>query len=131
MIYNNIVLLEGNKKTETGRIYPVEELQKAVDSYNNTNSTMLGELGGFDELKVSLDNVSHKIDNLRIENNNIVGDVKILETPYGKIVDKIIQGYGFDSLRFCAKGSGHYSADGETIRDYDLITFNISVKDKE
>ena len=126
MIYHNIVLLEGNAMTQTGRIYPVEELQKAVDSYNDKNKTMLGELGGYDEVSVSLDNVSHKIDDLRIENNNIVGTVTILKTPQGEQVNKIIQEQGFDSLKFGAKGAGHYSSDGKTIRDYELITFNIS-----
>jgi len=131
MIYNNVVLLEGNVMTLTGRIYPVEELQKAVDLYNTTNKTILGELGGYDEVSVSLDNVSHKIDNLRIENNNIVGTVTILKTPQGEQVNKIIQEQGFDSLKFGAKGAGHYSSDGKTIRDYELITFNISLTSDE
>jgi hypothetical protein len=48
-------------------------------------------------MNTSLKNVSHVIENLRIEGNNIVGEIKIMGTPEGKLLLNLINDlYGKD-----------------------------------
>lgn len=40
---------------------------------------------------IPLNFVSHKINNLKVEDGSIIGDVTILNTPYGNIVKELIK----------------------------------------
>ena len=52
----------------------------------------MGELGHPDGPTVNLERVSHLIEHLKEDGNNIMGRAKILETPYGKIVKNLMEG---------------------------------------
>ena len=57
-----------------------------------TENRAMGELGHPDGPTVNLERVSHLIESLKPDGNNIMGRAKILETPYGKIVKNLMQG---------------------------------------
>ena len=50
----------------------------------------MGELGHPEGPTVNLERVSHIITNLKENGNDVVGKAKILGTPYGKIVENLI-----------------------------------------
>jgi len=50
----------------------------------------LGELGHPDGPTVNLERVSHMITSLKPEGKNFIGEAKIMDTPYGKIVKGLI-----------------------------------------
>ena len=52
----------------------------------------MGELGHPQGPTVNLDRVSHLVENLSQDGNNIVGRAKILEIPMGKIVKNLMDG---------------------------------------
>ena len=49
-----------------------------------------GELGHPDGPTVNLERVSHMITSLKSEGKNFIGEAKIMDTPYGKIVKGLI-----------------------------------------
>jgi len=49
-----------------------------------------GELGHPDGPTVNLERVSHMISKLYPDGNNFIGEAKIMDTPYGKIVKSLI-----------------------------------------
>ena len=64
------VFLQGEIKNRNGRMYPIDTLQREVDTYNESyvsKGRALGELGHPDGPQINLDRVSHKIVSLRQE----------------------------------------------------------------
>ncbi len=87
------VFMQGNIKNRNGRVYPMETLQKEVSRYTKkfiNEKRAFGELGHPDGPTVNLERVSHMITKLYPDGNNFMGEAKITNTPYGKIVKSLI-----------------------------------------
>ena len=87
------VFMQAETKNRNGRVYPLGVLQKEVTRYNKelvSKNRAFGELGHPDGPTVNLDRVSHMIEELEPEGNNIIGKAKILDTPNGKIVKELL-----------------------------------------
>ena len=87
------IFLQGDIKNRNGRVYPVSVLTKEVNRYNKEfveKKRAFGELGHPDGPTVNLERVSHMITSLKPEGRNFIGEAKIMDTPYGKIVKNLI-----------------------------------------
>jgi hypothetical protein len=87
------IFLQGDIKNRNGRIYPVDVLSKEVGRYNKEfveKKRAFGELGHPDGPTVNLERVSHMITSLKPEGRNFIGEAKVMDTPYGKIVKNLI-----------------------------------------
>ena len=87
------VFLQSDIKNRNGRIYENDILQKEVKRYNQefiNKKRAFGELGHPDGPTVNLERVSHMITKLEPEGKNFIGEAKIMDTPYGKIVKGLI-----------------------------------------
>ena len=87
------IFMQADIKNRNGRIYPVETLAKEVKRYNEQiykKRRAFGELGHPDGPTVNLERVSHMITSLKPEGKNFIGEAKIMDTPYGKIVKNLI-----------------------------------------
>ena len=87
------VFLQSDIKNRNGRVYPKEIMIKEVNRYNKEfveKKRAFGELGHPDGPTVNLERVSHMITNLQQDGSNYIGEAKIMNTPYGKIVKGLI-----------------------------------------
>ena len=87
------IFLQGDIKNRNGRVYPVDVLHKEVNRYNKEfveKKRAFGELGHPDGPTVNLERVSHMITSLKPEGKNFIGEAKVMNTPYGKIVKNLI-----------------------------------------
>ena len=87
------VFLQSEIKNRNGRVYPKELLTNEVNRYNRefiNKNRAFGELGHPDGPTVNLERVSHMIQKLYPDGNNFIGEAKIMNTPYGKIVKSLI-----------------------------------------
>jgi len=87
------IFLQGDLKNRNGRIYPTNVLHKEVTRYNKefiNKNRAFGELGHPEGPTVNLERVSHMIKKLYPEGKNYIGEAKIMDTPYGKIVKNLI-----------------------------------------
>ena len=87
------IFLQSDIKNRNGRVYPSEVLHKEVTRYNRefiNKNRAFGELGHPDGPVVNLERVSHMITKLHPDGNNFIGEAKIMNTPYGKIVKGLI-----------------------------------------
>ena len=85
--------LQAEIKNRNGRIYPLPILEKEVARYNKDyvkKNRAFGELGHPDGPTVNLERVSHMITKLTPDGNNFIGEAKIMDNPYGKIVKNLI-----------------------------------------
>ena len=87
------VFLQADVKNRNGRVYPYPILQKEVKRYNKEfiqKKRAFGELGHPDGPTVNLERVSHLITDLYADESNFLGEAKVMDTPYGKIVKNLI-----------------------------------------
>ena len=87
------IFMQADVKNRNGRVYPQEVLQREVVRYNRefiNKNRAFGELGHPDGPTVNLERVSHMITKLEPEGKNFIGEAKIMDTPYGKIVKGLI-----------------------------------------
>ena len=85
--------LQADVKNRNGRIYPMAILEQEVGRYNKNfiqKKRAFGELGHPDGPTVNLERVSHMITDLYPDGKNFIGEAKIIDTPYGKIVKNLI-----------------------------------------
>ena len=87
------VFMEADIKNRNNRMYPMNVLEKEVKRYNREyiqQKRAFGELGHPDGPTVNLERVSHMITKLYPDGKQFVGEAKILDTPFGKIVKNLI-----------------------------------------
>jgi len=116
--------LEADVLNLNGRKYMIDTITREVKKFNETKiskNRSVGELDHPPDPTVNLDRVSHIITELKMVDNVGYGIAKILDTPMGKIIKKLID--GGVSLGMSTRGVG--SLDGEFVKDdYSLITID-------
>jgi hypothetical protein len=119
-----VKILELDKPNKNGRIYPTAVIAKSLES---VKYPVFGELGfnpyGGVLATIDVSNISHKVENLRIEDGFLVGDVTVLKTPKGLILEQVIS-----NAEFLPKGTGSIDKDGN-ISEYSLISVGVFNKD--
>ena len=89
------VFAQADMKNRNGRIYPKPIMEKAINSYNDkqvSKGRAVGELHHPEGPTVNLDKVSHKINELKFEGNDVMGKATVLNTPMGNIVKGLLDG---------------------------------------
>lgn len=110
-----------------GRIYPRELWENVINSdyvKEMINSHgLVGELDHPEErLEISLQEVSHVINDMWIEGDQVMGIIDILPTPNGKIVNELLD-YGTD-IGISSRGAGSVGEGNIVDPDYQFITFD-------
>lgn len=126
--YMKGIFIQGGIRNHNGRVYPVNEIRKAVETINESikqDSGVLGECDHPQELQIHLDRVSHKITEMWMDGANGYGKLQILPTPTGNIVKTLLE-CGV-KLGVSSRGSGNVNDDGE-VSDFDMLTVDIVAK---
>jgi len=87
------IFLQAEIRNKNGRVYEKSILENEVNRYNRefiNKKRAFGELGHPDSPTVNLERVSHMITKLHPDGTNFIGEAKIMNTPYGKIVKGLI-----------------------------------------
>jgi len=87
------VFLQSEIKNRNGRVYPQEILAREVNRYTKefiNKNRAFGELGHPDGPTVNLERVCHMVKSLKQDGKDFIGEAKIMDTPYGKIVKGLI-----------------------------------------
>ena len=90
------IFMQANQENRNRRRYDKATcLEPAVEKYVTeqvSKGRAVGELNHPEGPTVNLDKVSHKIESLHWEGNDVVGRATILETPMGQIVKGLLDG---------------------------------------
>jgi hypothetical protein len=122
-------LQEAEVKNGNGRVYSKEILEREAKRYADgpiKSNTALGELDHPESMVVNLNNTSHNIKRIWWENNDLMGELEILNTPSGKIAQEIISA-GIP-LGISSRGMGSVKQIGETVEvqdDFELLCFDL------
>ena len=120
------IFIEGGVKNANQRVYPVQEISKAVNTINEqikSGYSVLGELDHPDDLKINLDRVTHMIENMWMDGPCGYGQLKILPTPSGKIVEAMLT--SGVKLGVSSRGSGNVNESSGHVSDFEIITVDI------
>ena len=120
------VFMQADIKNRNGRVYPVATLSKEVARYTTeyiNKRRAFGELGHPDGPTVNLERVSHMITSLKPEGKNFIGEAKVMDTPYGKIVKNLIDEGAQLGVSSRGMGSIQTSSRGNVVgKDFYLAT---------
>jgi len=117
-----------DKQNGNGRVYPYEVLKREMDNYKKViaDNRACGELDHPDDSVVNLKNVSHVITDCWWEDKDVMGKIKVLDTPSGRILKDLINA-GI-KLGISSRGLGSVRESmGKTVveADFQLICFDI------
>ena len=125
-LYLKGIAIQGGIRNANQRIYPVDEIEKAVKTLNDqiqNGYSVLGEVDHPDDLKVNLDRVSHMIMNMWMEGPNGYGKFKILPTPMGNLIRTMLE--SGVKLGVSSRGSGNVDDMSGKVSDFEIITVDI------
>jgi hypothetical protein len=124
-LYMSGIFIQGGVRNQNQRVYPVNEITRAVKSIEErikTGFSVLGEADHPDDLQVNLDRVSHMITEIYMDGPNGIGKLKILPTPMGNIVKTLLE--SGVKLGVSSRGSGNVADNGE-VKDFEVVTVDI------
>ena len=110
-----------------GRVYPHKVLMKEVENYGKLvkERRALGELDHPEDSVINLKNASHLVTDIWWKDKDVMGKVKVLDTPSGKVLQELVK--SGVSLGISSRGMGSVREDqGGTIveEDFQLICFD-------
>jgi hypothetical protein len=95
-------LQQSNATNGNGRTYPHEVLQREIENYQKLvkDNRALGECDHPDDSVINLKNASHMVTRIWWNGDDVLGTIKVLETPSGKILRGLYDSgvkFGFSS----------------------------------
>ena len=124
-LYMKGIFIQGEKQNHNGRVYPLNEISKAVKTLQEKiegGYSVLGEADHPDDLNINLDRVSHVIENIQMNGSDGIGKLKLLPTPMGNICTTLIE--SGVKLGVSSRGSGNVTEDGK-VSDFEIVTVDI------
>tara|TARA_R110000737_G_scaffold44927_1_gene65130 strand:- start:33 stop:644 length:612 start_codon:yes stop_codon:yes gene_type:complete len=120
-------LQQADTENGNGRIYPYNVLAREVKNYEKLvkESRALGELDHPDDSVINLKNASHLVTSIWMEGESVMGKVKVLETPSGKVLKSLVE--AGVTLGISSRGMGSVeNKNGKTYvqEDFQLICFD-------
>ena len=126
-LYMKGIVIQGGIRNANQRVYPVNEIGRAVKTLNDQVSggySVLGEVDHPEGLNINLDRVSHMITEMWMDGPNGYGKLKILPTPMGNLVKTMLE--SGVKLGVSSRGSGNVQEDGSgEVSDFEIITVDV------
>ena len=124
-MYMEGIFVQGEKRNQNSRVYPVQEISKAVKAIQKkieTGYSVLGEADHPDDLQVNLDRVSHMIEKMWMDGQDGYGRLKLLPTPMGNICKTLLE--NGVKLGVSSRGSGNVTESG-SVSEFEIQTVDI------
>lgn len=119
------IFIQGDKKNFNERVYPMNEISRAVESIKQRlkeGYSVLGEADHPDDLQVNIDRVSHMITEMWMDGSDGYGKLKIIPTPMGNIIKTLLE--SGVKLGVSSRGSGNVGADGK-VSEFEIVTVDV------
>jgi hypothetical protein len=122
------VMQRADAENGNGRIYPLDILEREVENYKKIvrDSRSIGELDHPDSPVVELKNASHMVTYIEMRGKDVIGKIKILDTPAGKVAKDLLK--GGVKLGISSRGLGSTKqVNGKTMvqEDFQLVCFDL------
>jgi len=122
-------LQTADKQNGNGRVYPSDVLKREIDNYLKVvkDDRACGELDHPDDSVVNLKNVSHIVTDVWWEGKDVMGKLKVLDTPSGRILKDLVNAGVKLGISSRGLGSVTESSNGTVTveHDFQLICFDV------
>lgn len=119
------IVMQADSRNRNGRTYPMNEMSNAVARMTQQikeNGGVFGELDHpADRLTVNLKEVSHAIVGLHMDGSNVMGKMKLLETPMGDLARGLVR----SGIRFGVSSRGTGIVTESIVSNFDLQTIDL------
>ncbi len=121
------IMQRADAENGNGRVYPKRVLDRELANYAKLvqENRALGELDHPEDSVINLKNASHMVTKIWWDGNDVMGKVKILDTPSGQILRSLVD--SGVKLGISSRGLGSvHEAHGSTVveDDFQLICFD-------
>jgi len=124
-LYMSGIFIQGDKKNFNERVYPMNEISRAVESIKQRlkeGYSVLGEADHPDDLQVNIDRVSHMITEMWMDGSDGYGKLKIIPTPMGNIIKTLLE--SGVKLGVSSRGSGNVGSNGQ-VSEFEIVTVDV------
>lgn len=111
-----------DEPNKNGVVYTSEEMARAIQE---REQPVLGQLGALQDGMVDLTKVTHQFSNLAVEDGWLVGELKVLSTPYGPTLQQLMDA---NDIAFRVSGLGRVGDDG-VVTEFKLISVGAVLKE--
>ena len=121
-LYMKGIFIQGDKKNHNERVYPADEISRAVESISQRLAdgfSVLGEADHPDDLQVNIDRVSHMVTEMWMQGSDGYGKLRIIPTPMGNIIKTLLESKV--KLGVSSRGSGNVGGGGR-VSDFEIVT---------
>lgn len=129
-LYVEGIFAQADLQNHNNRIYPKDVLKPAIDRYIEDyvkTKRALGEMNHPDEFNVNPERACILIERLTWDGNNVIGKAKVLSTPQGELVKRLLSDGVQLGVSTRGVGSIHEDANGVSIVESDYIISAIDV----
>jgi hypothetical protein len=122
------VMQRAEARNGNGRVYPMNILEREVKNYKKLvkEKRALGELDHPESSVVNLANASHIVTAIWFENEDVMGKIKVLDTPAGKTLRALVEGGCMIGISSRGLGTVDESNGNVTVNeDFQLICFDM------
>lgn len=129
IVRNNLVFLELDRPTpSSGNIYPIAEVQKALPKFQLLIQQDKAFGGFVDDIDtttavIDLNKISHKITEVKIVGNNLIGTIVTLDTVKGQKLETLIDR---DDLLFDTRGMGKIK--NKMVSEFSILEIDVWFK---
>ena len=124
-LYMKGICIQGGVRNANQRVYPVNEISRAVTTLNEQIAegfSVMGEVDHPEGLNINLDRVCHVIESMWMDGPNGYGKLKILPTPMGQLVRTMLE--NGVKLGVSSRGSGEVDGTGN-VNGFEIITVDV------
>jgi hypothetical protein len=124
-LYMKGIFIQGDKVNHNERVYPADEISRAVESISQRlgdGFSVLGEADHPDDLQVNIDRVSHMVTKMWMQGSDGYGQLKIIPTPMGNIIKTLLEAKV--KLGVSSRGSGNVGAGGK-VSEFEIVTVDV------
>lgn len=107
-----------NLTDSIGRTYDKQEI------LDNLKSEYYGEMIPTQNHFFDLENVSHMFKNIRFEGDDLIGDLVVFNTPYGNILQSLLD----NSVSFTTSIRATGIVDKKAVSEVNIIAFDLQFK---
>ena len=123
------IIQRAEAKNQNGRVYPKEILLREIQKYVDgpvREKRALGELDHPESSVINLQNVSHNVTRIKMNGDDVYGEVEILSTPAGNILKELFRNGITIGISSRGMGSVQESGNGtvEVQDDFELLCFD-------
>ena len=125
-LYMKGICIQGGVRNANQRVYPVNEIGRAVKTLNEQIAggySVLGEVDHPEGLNINLDRVCHMVTEMWMDGPNGYGKLKILPTPMGQLVRTMLEAEC--KLGVSSRGSGNVVESSGEVSDFEIITVDV------